>query len=198
MTDLEAKKLVATLLAAFPRDASFLGPDQVRATAGAYQAALSDLDSSQAAAAVRRLSATSERLPSIAAIRRAALEQAEGAARAGGEAWGDVVAAIRRYGSYRTPGKDFEFRDSLVARAVAALNWSELCASENAVADRARFIELYGDLSDRRRVEGVTASLPGASAPRQLGGTQPLTDVLKQIFSGNLPALTAGNKSEVG
>jgi hypothetical protein len=198
MTDIEAKKLVATLLAAFPRDASFLGPDQVRATAGAYQAGLQDLDSVQAAAAIRRLQATSERLPSIAAIRKAALEQAEGAARAGGEAWGDVTAAIRRYGSYRTPGKDFEFRDPLVARAVTALNWSDLCASENAVADRARFIELYEDLVDRRRVEGVTASLPGASAPRQLGGTQPLTEVLKQIFGGQLPALPSGEKREAG
>ena len=197
MTPIEAKKLVATLLAAFPRDASFLSEEQALASASAYRASLQDLDSQAAAAAVTRLCATCDRLPSIAAIRRAALEQAEGAARAGGEAWGDVLAAIRRYGGYRAPGKDFQFQDPLTARAVDALGWRELCESENGVADRARFIELYEGLVDRRRVEGVTASLPGAAAPRQIGGSVPLTSALKQIF-GDLERrmLTNGDDEE--
>jgi hypothetical protein len=199
MTPIEAKKLVATLLAAFPRDASFLSEEQALATASAYRASLEDLDSQRAAAAVTRLCATSERLPSIAAIRRAALEQAEGVARAGGEAWGDVLAAIRRYGTYRVPGKDFAFQDPLVARAVDALGWRDMCASENGVADRARFIELYEGLVDRRRAEGVTASLPGASAPRQIGGSTPLTSVLKQIFANiEQRVLEAGDDQEGG
>jgi hypothetical protein len=196
MTDLEAKKLVATLLAAFPRDASFLAPEQVQATASAYRTMLVDLDAAAAGAAVRRLCATSDKLPTIAALRRAALEQARGAARAGGEAWGDARQAMSDYGRGRSPGVDFEFRDPLVARCVAAMGWQDLCAGENAVADRARFIELYDDLVDRERVEGVTATLPGASAPRQLGGAAPVSEPLKRLFPSRAPAQLAAGDEE--
>lgn len=51
---------------------------------------------------------------------------------------------------------------------------------------------------DRHRVEGITATLPGASAPRQLGGAVPLTSVLKQIFGGELPQLEAGEARRAG
>lgn len=150
MTDEESKKLLAMLFAAFPVETRNVTPEEARATARVYARGLADLDSATAAKAIDRLIMSSERLPVIAKIRAMCVEIAHGRKRAGGDAWGDVVAAIRRVGGHR-PAPAFD--DPLVARAVAALGWRDLCLSENPVADRARFVQLYESLQDGERAE---------------------------------------------
>ncbi len=168
MTTLEIKKLVAVLIASFPASKV---TDQ---TVTAYERMLSDLDFRVANAAIERLLATAKWLPTIAEIREACLALSAGEKRAGGEAWGDVLAAMRMFGYIRSPGVDFNFPDPVTAKCVAALGWSELCGSENATADRARFIELYDKLAAIERTKQLADSLPAAqrlkaAAAQQLG-----------------------------
>lgn len=162
MTRLEAAKLVGVLLAAFP------SPQNTTKTSEIYERMLSDLDYAVANAAVERLLATRERMPSIAEIRKACLDLSIGETRAGGEAWGDVVKAIGRYGVYRQPGKEFHFQDPVAARCVAALGWGNLCNSESQIADRARFIELYDKLAVTARREANVSELPAAKRLHEL------------------------------
>lgn len=150
MTRADAAEIVAMLTAAFP-DARWSD-----ATCQLYEQAILDLDVQVARAATLRLIATSRFRPTVAELRDAAADVAVGERRRGADAWGDVVQAIRRFGSYRTP----VFDDPITARVVEALGWRNLCLSESPEAsDRARFIELYEAFSESARRELV--STPG-------------------------------------
>jgi len=65
------------------------------------------------------------------------------------QAWQEVVRAMVDVGSYGTPA----WSHPLIGQAVAALGWRNLCMSENAIADRARFIQAFEQLADRAEVE---------------------------------------------
>src|SRR5690349_9625631 len=130
----EAAQIVAMLVAAY-RDKSV-----TEATVEVYETMLSDLDFEACKAAVTRVIATSKWFPTVAEIRHAAASERLGAVRAGGEAYGDVVSAIRSVGSYR-PAPTFD--DPVVNECVRIMTWRGLCLGDNEAADRARFIELY-------------------------------------------------------
>jgi hypothetical protein len=69
-----------------------------------------------------------------------------------GEAWEQVVMAIRRYGSYN-PRDALESLDPLTRRCVKHLGYHELCMSENPTADRANFRMIFETLSQRKKTE---------------------------------------------
>lgn len=170
MTKAEAAKLVAVLLASYPNtpQARVSSSGQTVQTSEVYERMLADLEYPTANAAVERLLATSRFMPTVAEIRDACMDLIHGDQRAGGEAWGECVKAISRWGIYRVPGVDFMFSDPLVARCVAALGWQNLCNSENQAADRARFIELYDRLAVGARRDTNTNQLPAAQRLRAL------------------------------
>lgn len=168
MTEPEAQKLVTVLVTAFPTQLSRMSAEQQASMQAIYRRMLGDLGYPEANAAVERLLATSRFMPTIAEIRDAAHTATNGQKRAGGEAWGDVLKAIRRYGYMRSPGTDFAFDDPLVHRCAASMGWSELCSSENATADRARFIDLYDQVSANERQNQIAGALPAISRLREL------------------------------
>lgn len=167
MTQTEIMKLVAMLVATY-RNTMRLDDRELVTMSAVYETMLADLDAEAATCAVKRLIASSKWMPTIAEIRSAVLEITEGPVRAAGDAWGDVREAIGTVGMNRYP----RFADPVVARCVDALGWTELCLSENAVADRARFIELYAQLATSERRERVVAGIPGASAKQLIGDVQ--------------------------
>ena len=162
MTDVEVRKLVAVLMGAFP--AIRTAPN----TAAVFERMLCDLDYAAANAAIERLLATSRFMPSVAEIREATLALTAGEQRPGGDGWGDVLDAVSRFGIYRVPGADFQFEDSVVAHCVRQLGWEEICNSENQVADRARFIELYERHAKIDRQRQLSDSLPAMQRFRAL------------------------------
>lgn len=162
MTQAETAKLVAVLLAAFPQSRA------TQQTSQAYERMLGDLDYPAANAAVERLLATARFMPTIAEIRETTLALTVGEQKPGGEAWGVVQRAIGCEGVYRVPGKDFTFRDPVIARCVAALGWEELCNSENLVADRARFVELYDKLAVQALRKQLSEALPAMQRYRAI------------------------------
>jgi hypothetical protein len=166
MTREETSRLVAVMLASVPnhRVDSRSVPDMINA----YADLLSDLSYEQCNAAVRALLQTRTWLPSVADIRSTALELTRGPVRAGGEAWGGVLNAMKYEGAYRTPGVEFVFSDPVTARCVSALGWKELCLSENTIADRARFIDMYDGLAVQDRREVQSPVLGAASEHRAL------------------------------
>ncbi len=179
MKAIDAAKLVATLAAAY-RD-SKISPE----TSQVYESLLADLDLDVAKEAVLRLIATSKWLPTIAEIRSTAADIERGPVRRGVEAYGDVLAEIRRTGVYGVPS----FRDPLVAECVRIMVWRGLCLGENEAADRARFIELYDGLSVRARTDAVAgralpAPVGGLALPSPVGR---LLDALPRLAGGGRP-----------
>jgi hypothetical protein len=197
VTKSEAAKLVAVLIAAYQGQSA--SSKITTATSEVYERMLGDLDYPAANAAVERLLATSKFLPTIAEVRDATLTVTGGGTggggeiRPGGEAWGEVLEAIGRYGRNRTPGVDFRFADPVTAECVAALVWRALCDSENQPADRARFIELYDQLAARRRRSQLSESLPAMQRLRALQAAERLEGEAKTL--GKLLPLVAGGES---
>ena len=181
----EAGKIVTVIMAACPAQSSRLDGDRVRAMVDAYESLLSDLTYEQCNAAVAVLLQTRTWMPSVADIRATALELVRGPVKPGGEAWGSVLRAIREKGVYRLPGTDFVFNDSTTAKCVAAMGWENLCNSENAVADRARFVELYDQLAAQTRREATSPVLAAAAEARALPEAKPIGalvgDVLRSV-----------------
>jgi hypothetical protein len=150
MTRAESARLFAVISGAFPH--VHVTDD----TRDIYVAMLGDLDVKVANEAVRKLLATAKFMPTIAEIRAKAAELVHGPRLNGGEAWGAIVEAIQRVGSYRPAPR---FTDPLVGECVKLMGWKNLCLGENDAADRARFIQLYDQLSQQQRTE--TVSSPG-------------------------------------
>lgn len=173
MTYEETGRLVAIMLAAVPSHR--VDAKGVRDMVAAYASLLDDLTYEQCNAALRVLLQTRTWLPSVADIRLAVVDMQRGPVKAGADAWGNVLKAISSKGSYRRPGVDFQFSDPVVARCVEAMGWSNLCLSENATADRARFIELYDKLAAQGTREAQSPALAAAREAQQLGAPEPLS-----------------------
>lgn len=156
MTETEAFKLVGMLAAAFPFRA---WPEE---SMRLYVNQLVDLDAATTRQVVEKIirTRTEETPPRIAEIRNAVGALNSTAAGIGNlppdEAWGFVVECFNRVGQYR----EFPSTHPMVKTVVERMGWKNLCGSEDAMADRARFVQFYQAELERHTVE--TASRPAA------------------------------------
>ena len=90
------------------------------------------------------------------------------------EEWGRVELAKRREGRSWKP----QFKNPLTQKAVLILGWSNLCLSDNPVADRAHFIKIYDQLVERGRRDN--ALLPHARQMLEQSTIKRLTDAGSQ------------------
>lgn len=158
----ETTALIARLKAAYPRQ-----PID-RQTVAIYVEFLRDLEFSEAAAAVGELIASSRFFPTIAEIRELVARNAVGD-KSAPEAWGEVVAEIRRVGAYGAP----QFADPRVSTAVANVGgWRHVCLADEDQQGtlRAQFRAAY-DAADRRvRREANAGRLLTAGGVSSRGG----------------------------
>lgn len=130
---------------------------------------LSDIPYNVAEVTLNKWVATNKWSPSIADIREQATGLTQGEAKEWGEAWQDVLRAIRLYGSYEEL-KALDSLDEITRKTVKHLGYRNLCFSENIQNDRANFRMIYEREQERAK---QSAQLP----PR-----------LKAII-GNIPKL---------
>lgn len=181
MTADQMQGLFKIILAGWTSQRQRIAAGDIGEMAKIYAAGLMDLDFEAAKSAVIRIVHTAKFLPTVAEIREAAGIREYGPRRSGGEAWGSVIRAIRERGRHKTPGVDFAFNDPITARIVKAFGWFDLCASDNAVADRARFIDAYEAVERTERTEAQAAfggrnpQLERGASPLEIaGGAEPL------------------------
>lgn len=120
----------------------------VAGTAKLYARLLADIPDDLLEAAALHVIGRSKFFPAVAELRDAAfdLRKTALALPTALEAWGEVMAEVRRSGSYREP----RFSSDVIRQAVVALGgWQSICLSENVTADRARFVEVYDQLTGR-------------------------------------------------
>lgn len=139
-TETEVAQIVALISAAYP---NFNPTEQ---TVEVYYQTLKDLpgDELKAAALTAIAEAGRKFAPSVGELRGAVgeIRKAVHNLPSSYQAWEEVLKQMVRVGSYRSP----EFSHPLIHRVVDTLGWKNLCLSENAVADRARFIQAYEQL----------------------------------------------------
>lgn len=178
MTPSEIAKLVTIALAASPTPASFLDEAAIADMTAAWTFVLGDLDAEAALPALKRCLAESDgKIPAPGQIRRIVDMAAHGRRRHGGDAWGDVLREIGATGRYREP----RFADAVTATVVRRLGWRELCDSDNAVADRARFVQLYDQLAAEAVSDRAVATLPGVARPALVGGAGQATAIVAAV-----------------
>jgi hypothetical protein len=179
VTEVEAAKLVTMMVTAWPEGMRWLDEDQQAETRGLYRRFLVDLPFEAGMAAVVRLIATwrptsAVRWPSIAELRGAIALYTDGRPMTAGEAWG----SLRKLGRWM-PRAQLARIDPTVFTCLDSLGWivwtdvferGESVRSwrvvrpgdtDSEAADRARFLELYEQLT----VRGVQDRAVGALAP---------------------------------
>lgn len=149
MTVDEAIGIIDILGAAYPTYRQFADPNQIAKTAEAWAVLLDDCPTELVLKAVKRHCLLSKFPPTVAELR----ENAFAVINPNGEitieeAWGEVVKAIRYYGSYR----EEEALNSLsppVRKVAKSMGWRELCLSEEPDVIRGQFRKMY-EASARR------------------------------------------------
>jgi len=148
------------LINAYPRQ------EVPRETVKVYLQTLADIPANVLKAAALAHISTSQWFPSIAELRDQAAHLVERALNipSAFEAWDEVTRTIRELGSYRWP----VFSHPLIGKAVDGVGgWKGLCMSENQIADRARFFQVYEAYA--RRMQADHRMLPEvAEAIQQL------------------------------
>lgn len=120
---------------------------------------LQDIPYPVACAVLDKWVATNKWSPSIADIREAVSEiQSGGPAPDWGEGWEETIRAIRRFGYYNEQ-EAMESLTPLTRETVRRLGFKTLCMSENDVADRANFRQIY-EIVSKRQTEARKIPLP--------------------------------------
>lgn len=158
---------------------------------------LQDVPYPVAEAVLAKWVATNKWSPAISDIRDGMAEiQNGGPADDWGEAWDQAMTAIRRFGSYDEEGA-LASLPPLTRETVRRLGYKSLCWSENQVADRANFRQVYEILS-KRKVETDKIPLPVRETLKALTESfaKPVdNNTQKAISSGREPpAMAQGHK----
>ena len=158
---------------------------------------LQDIPFPVAEAILAKWVATNKWSPSIADISDSMAEiQNGGPADDWGEAWDQAMTAIRRFGSYDEDGA-LASLPPLTRETVRRLGYKSLCWSENQVADRANFRQVYEILS-KRKVETDKIPLPVRETLKALTAScaKPVDNNTKKAISAGreLPETAQGHK----
>ena len=153
MTKQEAAALVALAAASYP---SMQQRDPMPIIA-AWALMLADIPAEVGKAAVVKVCRESDFFPSVAQIVAAAelIDPRTDELPSSADAWGEVYKQIQYTGQYRIP----TWTNPVIARAVSAMGWTQLCEGENLEADRAHFLRIYESMRSghKDRAEGNKA-----------------------------------------
>ena len=157
MQKTETAACLALLAAAYPSNAV------TQETAMVYHAVLGNLDYGDVLKAAQMLIATEHWFPSPAAILRQVAVNDGTLAPAAIEAWAEILVQVRVVGRMGSP----IFFHPLIAEAVRAVGWNNICMSDNIDILRRQFLRAYGGMADAHD----NAILRGMSAlVRDFGG----------------------------
>lgn len=113
---------------------------------------LQDIPYKVCMAVVNKWVALNKWAPTIADIRENAVDISDGEQKDWSEAWQDVLLNIREYGYHRAED-GLEELTGVTRQTVERLGYTRLCHSENIMADRANFRDIYNELSKREAQE---------------------------------------------
>lgn len=160
---------------------------------------LQDVPYPVAEAVLAKWVATNKWSPAISDIRDGVAEiQNGGPAPDWGEAWDQAMNAIRRFGSYEEAAA-MESLPPLARETVKRLGYKSLCWSENQVADRANFRQVYETLA-KRKTETDKIPLPVRSALAALteGFARWIDNDTQKAISSSTGPSTTPHRKETG
>lgn len=161
MTELEAQKFMAALMAAYPVQTIKQETIQV------YTRMLMDLDHAAVQQAIPELISRCKFFPTIAEITEAAKSHATGLPEPAA-AWAEVERAMLKSGYYSRPS----WSHPAIHATIRALGgWQEVCRSEDVDKVKRRFTSQYASLRDSWNPNDAPA-LPEPERPKSLDELQ--------------------------
>lgn len=142
MTREEIVKLLAVLKANYSGALKDMTRQEAEGKINLWITMFADTDKEIMNLAIQKMIATSKYFPTVAEVRETIAEISTGYIIDGGEAWGEVIAAIRNYGQYRET-KALESMSEMTRTVVQRMGWHNLCMSEDMEIDRAHFLKIY-------------------------------------------------------
>jgi hypothetical protein len=155
-TELEIQQTHNLLAINYPAHVAKMNAADMRTQLMLWVQLLGDLPGDVLKAAALQHMASSQWFPAVAELRQQAGAIVAPAAQTAIEAWGDVTAAMAsaRYYRYADGFHEFPvFEDPITQKVVNAMGWGNLCGSEDAAADRARFLQGYEAVAKRHETE---------------------------------------------
>ncbi len=146
MTKSEVAKLLAVIAAAYPK----FEVDDIKVQV--WHEMLGDLEYKIASMAIKRLILESTFPPSIAEVRKAAVEIQTPEQTNGTQAWGEVIKAIRNFGHYREE-EALASMSPRTAYVVKCIGWREICMAEESGVIRGQFLKMYQQVAEREQKE---------------------------------------------
>ena len=138
MTVQEFGTISAAIKAAWPQ--ANIMPD--KQSINVWYTMLADLDYKACMIAIKEHISTCRFAPSIAELRERCSNVTSVPVQNWGDAWEDVISAIRFCGMYREE-EALQRMDEITRKCVKRLGFQNLCTSENITADRANFRMIY-------------------------------------------------------
>mgnify|MGYP000374152265 CR=1 FL=1 len=140
-------KLLGMLSAAYPNM-----KEVNEVTVGLWFDCLKDVDVEPALMAIKKHILESPYPPSIADIRKqiAEITTPKEDKLDAAEAWGEVVKAIQKYGSYREI-EALESMSPTTRKVVKYMSWREICLSENIGVTRGQFLKMFSVIAEREK-----------------------------------------------
>ncbi len=154
MTEVEFTKLAMAIKTFFP--SPYILPN--KEAMELWYGVLKDLNYTTASAALNKWVASADHAPSIADIRRLSKEietGSDGREAEWSQGWEELQSAIRQFGYYNEKAA-LESMNPTTRIVVSRLGYGNLCHSENEVADRARFAEIYKQVDERETRNSLT------------------------------------------
>lgn len=149
MVKSDMMKILAVLSEVYPK----FEVNEVKAAV--FYELLGDLEYKVVQSAVKKHMLVSEFPPTIAEIRKLAIEIKNPELQiTAADAWGEVQKAIRYFGWYR--GEEALASMSEGARRVAEhIGWQNICESENIDVIRGQFMKMYGQIEVRDKTDAM-------------------------------------------
>ena len=138
MTVQEFGTISAAIKAAWPQ--ANIMPD--KQSINVWYTMLADLDYKACMIAIKEHMSMCKFAPSIAELRERCSNVTSVPVQSWGDAWEDVISAIRFCGMYREE-EALQRMDAITRKCVKRLGFQNLCTSENITADRANFRMIY-------------------------------------------------------
>ena len=155
MTKQEFATLVIAMQAMYGED--LIGTEEAL---DVWYALLHDLDYQILSKALQQYMLTNKFKPTVAELREIYAELVSPVISDWSESWEKVSKAIVHYGMYQEKTAMESF-DEVTREVIKRLGFQNICLSENIVADRARFAEIYQAIQRRKRTEvNIGSALP--------------------------------------
>lgn len=154
----EMIKIFAVLTAAYPKFDTFQNPEQLKPIIEIWSEMFEDVEFSIALVAVKKLILESPFPPSIADVRKQVSEilTPEVNKIDAGQAWGEVMRAVKNYGFYDPEGA-LKSMSPITREVVKRISWREICMQEEEKMGvlRGQFIKIYDTMAKRQKQDAL-------------------------------------------